>query len=282
MNARNRESPIPSRAPLPEGSVLCLDIDGVCSPIGQNLRYHCHAPHAGFVPLANQEVVQVHPALPTWAAELADAYDHVAWISTWNTRCAGFAVDAGMAFAADWPYLPGAGSYLPGEVARYSDALTDGRDPLPWPKLDAVQYWIHPDQPVAIVDDDLVTDIVSYRVDEKILQSIRNVKFGSRRGPTLLVAPAPEIGLTREAVDLLCAFARNPGSHRFDLRGVLQLNQGNWIQWPSPLPPDQENPVAVFPEDEEAWEAERMEQMRQRSLEVFGYELLNARVPWGK
>ena len=271
MNTRNKESPIPSRRPLPEGSVLCLDIDGVCAPIGQNLRFHCHAPHPGFVVLPRQPVVQVHPALPKWARELADAFDHVAWISSWNTRCARFAVDAGMAFPAQWPYLPGAGS-IGGE------RLHEGRAPLPWAKLDAVLHWIGPDQPVALVDDDLVTKQLPYSVHENVRRSIGSIH--SRQGPILLVAPAKEIGLTREAVDLLCAFARNPRSRRFAGPTVHRLNQGRWIQWPWPLPPGQENPVALFPKDEEAWKAERMEQLRERHLEVLGDKFLDAVVPW--
>ena len=29
--------------------LLCLDIDGVCSPMAQNPRFHCHGPPPGFV-----------------------------------------------------------------------------------------------------------------------------------------------------------------------------------------------------------------------------------------
>ena len=271
MNPHSDESPIPSERPLPEGSVLCLDIDGVCAPIGQNLRFHCHAPHPGFVVLPRQPVVQVHPALPKWARELADAFDHVAWISSWNTRCADFAVDAGISFAASWPYLPGAGS-IGGE------RLHEGRTPLPWAKLDAVLHWIRPDQPVALVDDDLDTKQFPYGVEENVRRSIESIR--SRQGPILLVAPAKEIGLTREAVDLLCAFARNPRSRRLHEHTVHRLNQGRWIQWPWPLPSGQENPVAFFPEDEKTWEAERKEQLRERRLEVMGRKLHIEGLAW--
>ena len=48
------------------------------------------------------------------------------------------------------------------------------------------------------------------------------------------------------------------------------MNSGRWIQWPWPLPPGQENPVAVFADDEEAWENDRRERLRERELEIFG------------
>lgn len=93
-----------------------------------------------------------------------------------------------------------------------------------------------------------------------------------RPGPLLLLAPAREVGLTREAVDLLCAFARNPYAGRFGNPKVHQLNSGRWTQWPWPLPPNQENPVTILPHDEEAWEEDRMELLRERYLEINGAE----------
>ena len=53
-----------------------------------------------------------------------------------------------MPFAARWPYLPSS------DPSDETD-LT-GRGELPWGKLDAVLQWVHPDQPVAFVDDELV------------------------------------------------------------------------------------------------------------------------------
>ena len=260
MTLRNRQSPIPPQKPLPEGSVLCLDIDGVCAPKGENLRFHSRAPHPGFVALPSHPAVHMHPALPKWAAELAQAFTHVAWISSWRRNSAMFALDAGMKFAADWPYLPSS------DPSDETD-LT-GRGDLPWGKLDAVLQWIAPDQPVAFVDDELVPQQWPYDRKADIDRSIEIISM--RRGPILLLAPAREIGLTRDAVDLLCAFARNPHAGRFGGRGVHQLNPGRWIQWPWPLPPGQENPVAVFADDEEAWENDRRERLRERELEIFG------------
>ena len=71
-------SPLPAKKPLLPGTVLCLDIDGVCSPRGQNLRFHVRAPHRGFLTLPTHKAVHFHPSLPQWAAELAEAFTHVA------------------------------------------------------------------------------------------------------------------------------------------------------------------------------------------------------------
>ena len=262
MLIRNAKSPIPRQKPLSKGSVLCLDIDGVCSPRGQNLRFHCRAPHPGFVTLPSHSVIHAHPALPKWAAELAQAFTHVAWISSWRRNCAKFAAGAGMQFATRWPYLPSS------DPSDETD-LT-GRGQIPWGKLDAMLQWVAPDQPVAFVDDELSPQRWPYDRKADIDRSV--VLMSSREGPLLLLAPAKEIGLTREAVDLLCAFARNPHAGRFDSRQVHALDPGRWIQWPWPLAPDQENPVTVFADDEEAWEEDRMELLRERYLEINGAE----------
>ena len=266
----SRKSPLPSQRPLPEGTVLCLDIDGVCAPQGQNLRFHCRAPHPGFVALPSHAAVHMHPALPLWASELAAAFTHVAWISSWRRNCAVFAVGAGMKFAAKWPYMPSS------DPSDETD-LT-GRGDLPWGKLDAVLQWIAPDQPVAFVDDDLVAQVWPYDRKEDIDRSIEIMSM--REGPLLLLAPAREVGLTRDAVDLLCAFARNPHAGRFGNRKVHQLHSGRWTQWPWPLPPNQENPVTVLPIDEEAWENERRELLRERYLELNGAQPAPRGQPW--
>ena len=102
---------MPPRSPLqaevlPNGSVLCLDIDGVCAPLGQNSRFNIFGPHPGFVVKPPRIDVPVHPAMPIWLKELDRAFTHVVWISTWNVRCAGFASKFGADFAVNWPYLP--------------------------------------------------------------------------------------------------------------------------------------------------------------------------------
>ena len=165
-----------------------------------------------------------------------------------------------MKFAAKWPYRPSS--------APSDEADLTGRGDLPWGKLDAVLQWIAPDQPVAFVDDDLVPQVWPYDRKEDIDRSIEITSM--RPGPLLLLAPAREVGLTRDAVDLLCAFARNPYAGRFGNHKVHPLHSGRWTQWPWPLPPDQENPVTVLPVDEEAWENERREVLRDRYLELNG------------
>ena len=148
MLGRKRRSPLPPKKPLPAGTVLCLDIDGVCAPHSQNLRFHSRAPHPGFVALPTHPAVHFHPALSQWLEELAQAFTHVSWVSSWRMNCATFAIGAGIPFAAKWPYLPSS------DPSDETD-LT-GRGELPWGKLDAVLQWVQPDQPVAFVDDELV------------------------------------------------------------------------------------------------------------------------------
>ena len=134
-----------------------------------------------------------------------------------------FARGAGAARGVKWPYLE-----APPNCLRH------------WHKLDAVTCWVDPDVPVAVVYDQMVPQEFS-TVDEHILHAIRI--FLERPGPTLLVAPAQEIGLTRPAVDLLCWFAKHPNAPMFAVRGVHRLNPNMAMRWPDPLPHGLEQPV---------------------------------------
>ena len=257
--AREREgyeAPLPSNRPLPPGSVLCLDIDGVCAPIGQNLRFHCHAPHPGFLPQGRRDsVVQFHPALPRWAGRLADAYDHVSWISTWGTRAGRFAGDAKLEGAQSWPCLYDYRLQLPEKV--------------PWCKADAILTWIAPEQPVALVDDDLARCFLPYErrgVPESVAE-LRN-----RPGPLLLVAPAREVGLSRCIVDLMCAFGRDPYAKQFADRAIHLAHLDRAIQWPWPLKPGREEPGRESGWKQDPWHQTRLEQLSVRQRELTGVD----------
>lgn len=243
------DSPIQSDV-LTKGSVLCLDIDGVCSPLGQNPRFNIFGPHPGFV-APPQRDVPFHPALPNWLVELDRAFTHVAWISSWNRRCGWFASRTGADCAVGWPYLP------PPEPAN--------RDKSRWGKLEAVRHWIAPDQPVAFVDDDLVQSAEWGGYDRTVNPPIEHAQ--KRPGPLLLLAPSREIGLSREAVDLLREFARDPNARQFEDRAVRAMHSDWWTQWPWPLA-DHENPVAIEVEDERAWREERVKMQAARRREI--------------
>ena len=87
--------------PLSGGPALCLDIDGVLSPVGQNHRYDGGAPTPGFVPVPRVGYpVHIHPALPAWMDALEQAFTHCVWVSTWRERCRRFAEHAGLKSAA--------------------------------------------------------------------------------------------------------------------------------------------------------------------------------------
>ena len=241
--------------PLSGGPVLCLDIDGVTSPLGQDNRYDLHAPTPGFVHLpvsSNSEkgvqgvgcTMQVHPSLPIWIGELEQAFAHCAWVSSWREKSVWFAASAGLDGAVDWPYIkPVAGPSVPG-------------DKLPAYKLEAVRAWVTPETPVAIVDDHLVDqDPHAYEQWDEIQDS--TALFLQRPGPVLLIGPDRQIGLTRPIVDLLCRFAQNPHDPDFGLRCALSPDSDRWVQWPWPLPPGQEQPVLIRPDDKDAWNEAR-------------------------
>ena len=240
--------------PLSGGPVLCLDIDGVSSPLGQDNRYDLHAPTPGFVSAPGHgNVIQVHPALPTWIAELEQAFAHCVWVSTWRERCGRFAGRAGLDSALDWPYL------MP-----VDDPPVPGT-PYPAYKLEAVRAWVTPETPVAIVDDHLVyQDRSAY--EQWIEMQDSTALFVQRTGPVLLIGPDKHIGLTRPIVDMLCRFARDPHDPAFGLRCTLQPDSYQWVQWPWPLPPGQECPVLVRPGDEDAWNKKR-EALREEVVE---------------
>ena len=220
----------PMQGQFKQGPVLCMDIDGAAAPTGSNARFDVDNRPKGFVtfevgvfPLA------VNPALPVWMAELEQAFAHCAWVSDWGPECIRFAQGAGLDGAAHWPRL----SASPAQVGT----------PLTWHKLDRVRCGVDPETPVAIVDDSMAPQTGHDPMDDHIVQDI--VRFMQRPGPTLLLAPAQEIGLTRPLVDLLCQFARNPWDPVFASREVRRCHPDRRMRWPDPLPAGLEEPVFI-------------------------------------
>ena len=97
--------------------------------------------------------------------------------------------------------------------------------------------------PVAIVDDFMAPQTGRDAEADYIKQDI--IRFAQRPGPTLLLAPAQEIGLTISLVDLLCQFARNPQDPVFATREVHRCHPDVRIRWPDPLPGELEEPVFI-------------------------------------
>ena len=246
--------------PLSGGPVLCMDIDGVASPVGQNQRFDVDAPIPGFVPVPRVSYpVHVHPALPAWMDALEQAFAHCVWVSSWRERCRRFADHAGLQGAARWPYLmPVDDPPVPGER-------------FPASKIEAVRAWVTPETPVAIVDDHLVYQ--DYDESNQLAQmKDSTARFVQRPGPVLLIAPDKHIGLTRPIVELLCRFARDPHDPAFGLRVPVHTDSYWWVQWPWPLPPGQEQPVLVRPDDVDAWHNERaalLEEAREKERERY-------------
>ena len=236
--------------------LLCLDIDGVCAPLGQNPRFHCHGWPPGFVDCGMS--VQIHPALPRWVDELEAAFGTVCWISSWVENCRVFAENAGLASATTWTCI---------DPDLAVDAQTGiGR------KLGGLAEVTDSHAPLAVVDDHLGPQ---YLCDSRSIprpdgrgeehwglgggDSLVEINdFRRRPGPTLLIAPASEVGLTRSLTDLLVRFARNPQASEFAEHRVLEADTDWWIQWPAPLNPSVEDPVRIDPENPQAWLAERL------------------------
>ena len=231
--------------------LVCLDIDGVCSPVGQNPRFHCHRWPPGFIDCRSS--VQIHPALPRWIGEIETAFATVCWISSWGENSGSFAESAGLAAATAWQYV---------DTGLAADAQTGiGR------KLGGLAETIDPAAPVAVVDDHLAPQYPCrgeayiptprsrrpYQQGREEAMDSEIARFLQRPGPTLLVAPASEVGLTRSIVDKLVRFARNPAEVEFAERRVLELDTDWWMQWPASLDPTIEDPVCVRPENESDW-----------------------------
>ena len=210
------------RAPLDSGPVLCMNIGGTVSP-------NNHWRPKGFVGvLFNRHYEYVHPALPGWFAELDAAYTHCAWTSSLNERCAAFAHNAGLRRARDWPFL-----MAPQTCGPYR-----------WDRLNDIAAWVDPHVPLAVVDVNMAPWVFPDKcvaVYEPVRESIP--RFLRRPGPTLLLAPTVQIGLTRRIVDLLCRFARDPGADEFAVRGVRRMYPDPAMRWPYELQPGQEEPV---------------------------------------
>ena len=221
----------PVQGQFKQGPVLCMDIDGAAAPTGSTARFDVDNPHKGFVTFDVGEFpLAVHPALPGWFTELEQAFAHCAWVSDWGSACILFAQGAGLARAALWPYLE-APMDLPPDA------------PLTWHKLDGVRRGVHPEVPVAIIDDFMAPQTGRDAEADYIKQDI--IRFAQRPGPTLLLAPAQEIGLTRSLVDLLCQFARNPQDPVFATREVHRCHPDVRIRWPDPLPGELEEPIFI-------------------------------------
>ena len=83
----------------------------------------------------------------------------------------------------------------------------------------------------------------------------------------MLVGPSKEIGLSRETVDLLCEFARDPNASQFEDREVRVMHTDWKTQWPWPVG-DSESPVTLEIENQHEWMVTRrkMQEARRREL----------------
>ena len=226
------ESLLP-QAPLGGGPVLCMNIAGAVLTAADKAHQtgFPRGCHAGFTEVWYKgKDLSVHPALPRWFDELEQAYAHCAWTSGFREKCAAFAHTIGLSHAEAWPYLRAPGPFV---------------SPL-WARLNDVAAWIDPHAPVAVVDFRLAS--VLLRQNHSYLPPMDIIResiplFLKRPGPTLLVAPALHIGLSRRIVDLLCRFAHDPVAPAFAVRGVHRMHVDPAQRWPDPLPPDLEEPV---------------------------------------
>lgn len=183
-------------APIEEGPVLLLDIDGVCAPFGLgNPRFDAAVPPRGF---RRSHDWTWHPQLTHWLAELEAGFRHIAWISSWRALCASFAVTVRYEPAVTWPALA----------------------PDVGPKINGCLYWVGDETPLAVVDDHFCVEPP---------QKLRDLY--ERPAPTLVISPDPVIGLGRALVDLLLEFAADPRDPRFASRHPWVMYADPDLRW---------------------------------------------------
>ena len=194
------ESP-PIEKIITEGPVLCLDIDGVCSPIDR-VAYSGSNRIEDFVPLGHELIVDralkvvVHQDLRDWIRRLDQSFAARVWLSSWRARCAYFAASANLEHAVDWPYLLD-------DLLR-KKAMDDTVDL----KAQSVCDWVSRDVAVAIVDDHLLLDM-GY-----------TTLFENFEPTPLLIYPATKVGITEGMVEMLVDYASNPHALGFTSPGV--------------------------------------------------------------
>jgi len=149
--------------------LLLLDVDGVVCPLGDA------APDQ--VPIASTYVsLSHHRLLPNWLAELTHVFELV-WATTWEHDANELL--APLLGLPDLPVISFAGTVVgPGETV----------------KLPAIRRFVG-DRSFAWVDDRLGIDATAWAAH--------------RRPATLLRDIDPALGLAREDIDVLLAFATN-------------------------------------------------------------------------
>jgi hypothetical protein len=158
---------------------LFLDVDGVAAPVGPATLEETEPP-AGYRTWPDAMwSVYVHEALDQWGRELDEKFE-VLWTTTWQHNApVAIGEPAGL---PDWPYLPLDHS----DVERLRDKLGH--------KIAAISKVLAADpRPFAWIDDDLV---------EPGPTRILEIDL-----PKLLIKPVTDVGITREQVDQLLAFA---------------------------------------------------------------------------
>ena len=241
---------VPETCPEPEGMieegpVLVFDLDGVCAPYtGCDNKTGAYRFHRKMLPPgwggAGQD--NWHPLLPSWMAELENAFRHVAWFSSAGRRgCWCYSRDIGHAPAMEWPWL---GLDHP----KLSDWYRS--------KLGAVCTWIASDVPVALLDD----WIVYWEGDERSAPDM--ARLLARPGPVFAVSPDPAMGMGRALVDLLLDFAADPHAARFQPRHAWVIYADPELRWES-----------GSLEDPAGWPTERgrLRQIREDERDYFGH-----------
>ena len=193
--------------PLKEGPVLALDIDGVCVPIRNKRKPRTYGDLSppGFFSCPQNVLMSGHPhwhpKLKGWFEELDGAYAHVAWASSWIGNCWKLGAACGSETAASWKLMSKVGG---------------------WNRHGEKPFYVAPDVPFATIDD-------QHGAEEGEAEW-----FSQRTAPTLVLAPAPDIGLGRALVDLLIAFAKDPWSEQFKPWGCWRFYEHDSLEWRGP------------------------------------------------
>jgi hypothetical protein len=150
--------------------LLLLDVDGVLNPFGGE----CPVDFTEHDLFPGEEPIRVNPVHGSWIAELAREFD-VTWATGWNDDANGF-----LAPLLGIPIFP----VLAMPAAPFQ----------PGAKVPVIAGFVQR-RPVAWIDD-------AHTVEARDWSS-------ARAEPTLLIPVSPAIGLTRRAVELALAWARN-------------------------------------------------------------------------
>ena len=263
------------------GPVLGLDRDGVCSPFtglggGSSFKFSENAPQPGFIDVfSGNMLMSHHPCLGEWLQTLHECFTTCFWTSHASLEdCHDLARQAGAEGPTTWPHMEKVPWVQPDKPVFKEDR---GWGPRPLKRMQ-----IDENVSVALVDDLLGKYTCSITGERWYADHYAAdlEKFLTRPGPTLIIAPDLNIGLTQSIIERLCRFAADPTRPEF-LPGAdrtpHQEHQNRWIQWPWPLG-EHRDPINVQPENEQDWQKDT--DCKRMAKKIYRYRKWKEKAYW--